>query len=69
MTLDDYTALQDDGCPHCPDHVRSGGGYFVRLVTRTIRVETVLRLEDSPSHPPLPQPPKWYPAPRMPGVR
>ena len=70
MTTDQYTALQDDGCPHCPAHVYAGGGYYVRLPTgRTIRIETALRLEDMPQHPPAAAPPKFYPAPRPPRVQ
>lgn len=66
MTTDQYTALQDDGCPHCPDHVYAGGGYFVRLASgRTVRIETVLRLEGMPQHPPHP-PPLPAPAPGYP---
>lgn len=70
MTLADYTALADDGCPHCGEHVLAGNAYTVRLPSgRHIQVATVLRLEDSPSYPRDISPPSPGRPPRMPPVR
>ncbi len=50
MTLAQYTALADDGCPNCVEHVLAGDAYLVKLPSgASVRVATVLRLETSPT--------------------
>lgn len=70
MTLTDYARMADDGCPHCPEHVLAADGYTVTLPSgKSVRVRTVLRLEDSPTHPPKPNAKKIPSAFRAGGFR